>query len=77
MALTPDFFKNFITGYLGPQIDALQEVWKQLRGPSGQGWAQLGKNSKGQNLTLVDAVAAIRQDLAQLSSDVRDLKKGN
>ena len=77
VALTPDFFKNFITGYLGPQIDALQEVWKQLRGPSGQGWAQLGKNDKGQNLTLVDAVAAIRQDLAQLSSDVRELKKGN
>lgn len=81
VALTPDFFKNFITGYLGPQIDALQEVWKQLRGPSGQGWAQLGKNSKGQNLTLVDAVAAIRQDLAaltknlaQLSSEVRELK---
>ena len=39
----------------------------QLRGPGDNGWEQLGKNQDGQNLTLVDAVAAIRHDLAAMS----------
>lgn len=30
-------------------------------------WAQLGQNSKGQNLTLVDGVAALRRDVNDLS----------
>ena len=58
--------RAFITGYLGPQIDALQEVWRQLRGPSGNGWPQLGKDRQGRNLTLVDAVAALRADVARI-----------
>lgn len=57
---------TFISGYLGPQIDALQDVWTQLRGPKGKGWPQLGQNDQGQNLTLVDAVAALRQDVARI-----------
>ncbi|WP_144793257.1 peptidoglycan DD-metalloendopeptidase family protein [Corynebacterium singulare] len=57
---------TFISGYLGPQIDALQDVWTQLRGPKGKGWPQLGQNDQGQNLTLVDAVAALRQDIARI-----------
>ena len=65
----------FISGYLGPQIDAIQEIWRQLRGPSGNGWEQLGQNERGQNLTLVDAVAAIRQQLAQIQADVNELKR--
>lgn len=63
-------FTDFIKGYFGPQIDALQDVWTQLRGPKGQGWAQLGQNDQGQNLTLVDAVAALRLDIAQLRRDL-------
>lgn len=66
---------TFISGYLGPQIDAIQEIWRQLRGPSGNGWSQLGQNDKGQNLTLVDAVAAIRQQLAQIQADLDELKR--
>lgn len=62
----------FISGYLGPQIDAIQEIWRQLRGPSGNGWEQLGQNSKGQNLTLVDAVAAIRQDIARIEKKLEE-----
>lgn len=65
----------FISGYLGPQIDAIQEIWRQLRGPSGNGWEQLGQNERGQNLTLVDAVAAIRHQLAQIQADVNELKR--
>lgn len=66
---------TFISGYLGPQIDAIQEIWRQLRGPQGNGWEQLGQNERGQNLTLVDAVAAIRQQLAQIQADVNELKR--
>ena len=65
----------FISGYLGPQIDAIQEIWRQLRGPGGKGWEQLGQNERGQNLTLVDAVAAIRHQLAQIQADVNELKR--
>lgn len=64
--------RAFISGFFGPQIDALQEVWTQLRGPGGKGWKQLGVNDKGQNLTLVDAVAAIRQDLARIEKKLED-----
>lgn len=67
---------DFIKGYFGPQIDALQEVWRQLRGPSGNGWAQLGQNAKGQNLSLVDAIAAIRHDIAALNAKIDDIKDG-
>ena len=74
--LTPKYFTDFLTGYLGPQIDAIQEIWRQLRGPGGKGWEQLGQNEQGQNLTLVDAVAAIRQQLAQIQADVNELKGG-
>lgn len=65
----------FISGYFGPQFDAIQEIWKQLRGPQGQGWPQLGVNEKGQNLTPVDALAAIRCELAQIQADVNELKR--
>ena len=67
--------RAFITGYLSPQIDAIQEIWRQLRGPGGKGWPQLGQNERGQNLTLVDAVAAIRHQLAQIQADVNELKR--
>lgn len=70
--LTTKFFTDFLTGYLGPQIDAIQEIWRQLRGPGGQGWEQLGKNDKGQNLTLVDAVAALRQDAARIEKKLEE-----
>lgn len=42
----------------------------QLRGPGDAGWPQLGQNQDGQNLTLVDAVAAIRHDLAAMSRKI-------
>lgn len=62
----------FISGFFGPQFDAIQEIWRQLRGPSGNGWEQLGKNAQGQNLTLVDAVAAIRHDLARIEKKLEE-----
>ena len=72
--LTTKFFTDWISGFFGPQFEAIQEIWRQLRGPGGKGWPQLGQNEQGQNLTLVDAVAAIRQQLAQIQADVDELK---
>ena len=66
--------KAFVSGYLGPQIDAIQEIWRQLRGPKGEGWPQLGQNEHGQNLTLVDAVAALRQDVARIEKKLEEKK---
>ena len=67
--------RAFISGFFGPQFDAIQEIWTQLRGPSGNGWPQLGQNDKGQNLTLVDALAAIRLQLAEIESKLDKLQK--
>lgn len=64
--LTPKYFKDFISGYFSPQFTIIEQIWTQLRGPGGRGWPQLGKNAKGQDLTLVDAVAALRQDVARI-----------
>ena len=66
---------TFISGYLGPQIEALQDVWTQLRGPGGKGWAQLGQNDRGQNLTLVDAVAYVIQLLARVLETLARIEK--
>jgi hypothetical protein len=41
----------------------VREIWDQLLGPDGAGWPQLGQNSRGQNLTPVDAIAAIKKDV--------------
>ena len=53
------------------KVDALnQDIWTQLRGPGGKGWKQLGQNAAGDNLTLVDAIAALRQDVARLEKKI-------
>lgn len=40
----------------------------QLRGPNQEGWPQLGQNAEGENLTLVDAIAAFGDALDALAS---------
>lgn len=43
------------------QVRAIaQDIQTQLRGPAEKGWPQLGQNANGEDLTLVDAVAAIK-----------------
>lgn len=43
-------------------LAAVLDIQVQLRGPDLKGWAQLGQNDQGQNLTLVDAEAKIIKD---------------
>lgn len=58
-----------------PLVDnQIQEIWEQLRGPGGHGWPQLGQNAQGENLTLVDAIAATRQQLAGLAREQQEIK---
>jgi hypothetical protein len=47
-------------------LPKVREIWDQLRGPNGTGWWQLGQDSQGQNLTPVDAIAAIKNDVESL-----------
>lgn len=47
-----------------------RDIFTQLRGLGGHGWPQLGKNSKGENLTLVDAVAALRGQVNDLAKKI-------
>jgi hypothetical protein len=58
MALTDDEQAELLT--------KVREIWDQLRGPNGAGWPQLGQNNQGQNLTPVDAIAAIKTDVENL-----------
>lgn len=74
--LTTSYFANYLKGYFGPQFDSIHQIWEQLRGPGGKGWAQLGQNSKGQNLTLVDAIASIRQQLVAIEKKLDQITEG-
>src|ERR1700745_417009 len=40
---------------------AVADIRVQLRGPGMAGWPQLAQNAFGQNLTMVDAIAALQQ----------------
>ncbi|WP_293817696.1 N-acetylmuramoyl-L-alanine amidase [uncultured Corynebacterium sp.] len=68
---------NFITAFVGPIGSDVKDIRQQLTGgrDKGQypGWAQLGKNPRGGNLTLVDGVAALRQDVARLEKKIDTL----
>ncbi|MBF6138122.1 M15 family metallopeptidase [Nocardia otitidiscaviarum] len=69
-ATTPQETDMALTPHQASQLDDIQT---QLRGPGLEGWPQLGKNPAGQNLTLVDAVAALRAQVAALESKVAAL----
>jgi hypothetical protein len=58
MALTDDEQSELLT--------KVREIWDQLRGPNGAGWPQLGQNAQGQDLTPVDAIAAIKNDVERV-----------
>lgn len=58
------------TDEMTPEQDQImRDIWEQLRGPGGKGWPQLGTTVDGHALTLVDGIAAVRDDLAALQED--------
>ena len=72
--------------YVGPLIEDVKTVREQLTGgrdlipgdpkASFPGWEQLGQNADGDNLTVTDAIAATRRDLADISKKVEQMKRG-
>ena len=46
----------------------VREIRKQFGGDGG--WPQLGKNPQGQNLSVVDAVAAVKADVAEIKTAI-------
>lgn len=67
--------ENIMLGITREILDIVKDIRAQLRGPELKGWLQLGQNAKGQFLTLVDAVSALRKDIAHLTDEVKNLKK--
>ena len=67
---------EFIQAYLGPNNSDTKDIRFQLTGSrdmipgdpqaSYPGFEQLGQNSEGANLTVTDALAAVRRDIANL-----------
>lgn len=53
--------------------EVVNQVWEQLRGMGGRGWVQLGQNASGADLTLVDGVAAMKQDVEYIKLKVEEL----
>ncbi|WP_433560718.1 GH25 family lysozyme [Nocardia sp. CA-151230] len=64
---SPDQFRTLLTGddmsFTDDDRRMLRDIWTQLLGQDGKGWPQLGQNSLGQNLTPVDALSEIKDDL--------------
>lgn len=54
---------------MGPEQSKRAEKHRNPKG--GRGWPQLGSNAAGLWLTLVDAVAAIREDLAAIQKELK------
>ncbi|OBJ41538.1 hypothetical protein A5630_22430 [Mycolicibacterium mucogenicum] len=61
------------TATLNQILAIVQDIQTQLRGPNLNGWPQLGQNAAGQNLTMVDAVAALRADVYALKTATRSV----
>lgn len=55
-------------------LDAVLDTQTQLRGPALNGWPQLGSNSQGENLTVVDCLAAIENSLNNLLTFIASIK---
>lgn len=64
--------KNLEDQILGPKQEDRRPEDRNPKG--GRGWSQLGSNAQGLWLTLIDSVAALRQDVAELMKEDRDGK---
>ena len=64
---------DYTSGFVGPIGSDTKDVRQQLTGGRDagdyRGWPQLGKDSQGRNLTVVDAIAALRVELAEFRAE--------
>ena len=72
-----DYVDIRVTNPIGSDV---KDIRQQLTGGRNKGeypgWKQLGQDTQGRNLTPVDALAAIRQQLSQIQADVNEIKRG-
>jgi len=76
---------DFIKGFVGPIGSDTKDIRYQLTGSrdsipgdilaSYRGFEQLGKNAEGNNLTVTDAIAAERRDVAEIIQRLERLEK--
>lgn len=67
-------FKDMDVTY-GTAIRYIDMLVNQVHDQVGRGWAQLGHNDKGEPLTLVDAVAALRKDVDGMKDDLTAIRR--
>ena len=70
---------DYIKGFCGPIGSDVKDIREQLTGGRNAGeypgWPQLGQNTEGKNLTLVDALAAARQDIAAQQQTINAMRQ--
>lgn len=75
--LTIKYFRDFITGYIGPVISDVKDIREQLTGGRNRGeypgWSQLGRRPDGRGLTLVDSLASLHQRITTIETSIREL----
>ena len=83
--LTTQYFKDFITGFIGPVISDVKDIRQQITGGRNageyDGWSvsQLVKNYQskpGDTGTLPEMLAVIMTELGKLRDDIDEIKKG-
>src|ERR1700757_4040953 len=62
---TPAVTLDSLAQQIAALAAAVADIRVQLRGPGMAGWPQLGQNAFGQNLTVVDSLAALQQKVGQ------------
>lgn len=72
-----DYIDVRLTGPVGSDV---KDIRQQLTGGRDagdyRGWPQLGQDAQGRDLTVVDALAALRHQVADLAAEVAKLKEG-
>ncbi|WP_018297158.1 peptidoglycan DD-metalloendopeptidase family protein [Corynebacterium lubricantis] len=80
-AKTRKYMADYTKGFNGPIGSDVKDIREQLFGKDSRdkgqinGWAQLGKDQYGNNLSAIDGIAASRQDNARIESKLDELLK--
>lgn len=71
---------DFVTGFVGPIGSDVKDIREQLTGGRNAGeypgWPQLGQNINGDDLSLVDGLAAARVQIVVLENIIKEISNG-